>query len=97
MCLLEKLDLLLLHSFLQELSIPDPPPQLSPLPACLPGRQRQHEHSQLPKHTGLGLHFSVSQATSRNLVIAIFHVFYSVFLVVFFFISPKSQLPRSWL
>lgn len=38
MCLLEKLDLLLLHSFLQELSIPDPTPPAQPS-ACLSARE----------------------------------------------------------
>lgn len=40
--------------------------------------------SQLPKPVGLGLHFSVSQSTSRNLVIAIPHIFSSA---LFFYLS----------
>ena len=64
------------------------PHQLNPS-ACLSARYivPALAFSQLPKHVGLGLHFSVSQATSRNLVIAIFHIFSSA---LFFYLSEIS-------
>lgn len=68
------------------------PPPTHPL--CLPVCQIHHASTsifQLPKPVGLGLHFSVSQATSRNLVIAIPHIFSSA---LFFSFLWKSQLAR---
>lgn len=68
------------------------PHQLAPS-ACLSARQTVPAlvFSHLPKHVGLGLHFTVSQATSRNLVIAIFRVFSSA---LFFYLS---EISTSWL